>query len=149
VIDHFSAQSVFLINRLAFKRFNNYFFSDKTWLRTYDMIYRTFFSLLIAALIFAVGQRPLPAHGNAADGNSDTISSSTNAFEGLLVVREADGVFLIRSENGEKRRFRVSQQTTITRNGKPADYGDLRSRDLIRVHYNADFVVIAIQATGS
>ena len=113
------------------------------------MIYRKFFSLFIAALIFAVGQIPLPAHVNATAGNIDTISTSTKAIEGLLVVREADGVFLIRSENGEKRRFRVSQHTTITRNGKPADYGDLRSRDLIRVHYNADFVVIAIQATGS
>ena len=113
------------------------------------MIYRTFFSLLIAAVIFAVGQISLPAHGNATADNRDTISSSTNAFEGLLVVREADGVFLIRSENGEKRRFKVSQNTTITRNGKSASYGDLRSRDRIRVEYNADFVVTGIEATGS
>ena len=113
------------------------------------MIYRIFFSLLIAALIFAAGPIPGPAHGNATAGSTQSISSSTNAFEGLLVVREADGVFLIRSEKGEKKRFKVNQNTTITRNGKPAAYGDLRSRDQIRVYYTADFVVTGIEATGS
>ena len=113
------------------------------------MNYRIFFSLLTTALIFVAGPISGPAHGNVTAGNRHTISSSTNAFEGLLVVREADGVFLIRSEKGEKKRFKVNQNTTITRNGKPAVYGDLRSRDRIRVQYNADFVVTAIQATGS
>jgi hypothetical protein len=113
------------------------------------MNYRIFFSLLTAALILVAGPISGPAHGNATAGSSLTVSSSAKAFEGLLVVREADGVFLIRSEKGEKKRFKVNQNTTITRNGKPAAYGDLRSRDLIRVQYNADFVVTEIQATGS
>ena len=113
------------------------------------MIDRMFFPLLVAAVIFAAGQMPAPAHANATAGKTQTVSSSDKAFEGLLVVKEADGVFLIRSEKGEKKRFKVNKNTTITRNGKPAVYGDLRSRDLIRVQYNADFVVTAIKATGS
>jgi hypothetical protein len=113
------------------------------------MISRIVFSLLVAAFIFVAGPTPGPAYANATAGKTNTISSSDKAFEGLLVVREADGVFLVRSENGEKKRFKVNPNTTISRNGKPAAYGDLKSRDRIRVQYNADFVVSEIQATGS
>ena len=113
------------------------------------MIYRIFLSLLIAGFIFLAGPISGPAHANATAGKTHTVSSSTNAFEGLLVLREADGVFLIRSEKGKTKRFIVNKNTTITRNGKPAAYGDLKSRDQIRVQYNADFVVTEIQATGS
>jgi len=113
------------------------------------MINRAFFSLLVAVLILVAGPTFGPALGNATAGSSHTVSSSTNSFEGLLAVREADGVFLIRSEKGEKKRFKVNPNTTITRNGKPAAYGDLRSLDQIRVYYNVDFVVTRIEATGS
>ena len=113
------------------------------------MICRIVFLLLVAALIFVAGPIPGPTHANSTSGNTHIVSSSTNAFEGLLVVREADGVFLIRSEKGEKKRFKVNQNTVITRNGKPAVYGDLRSRDRILVEYTADFVVTGIEATGS
>ena len=113
------------------------------------MIHRILFSLLIAVFMFAVGPIPAPAYANATAGKTHTLSSSTNAFEGLLVVKEADGGFLIRSEKGKKKRFTVNPNTTITRNGKPASYHDLRSRDRIRVQYNANFVVTEIEATGS
>ena len=113
------------------------------------MIYRILFSLLIAVLIWVGGPISRPAHANATGDKTHRVSSSTNAFEGLLVVKEADGVFLIRSEKGKKKRFKVNKNTTITRNGKPASYHDLRSRDRIRVQYNADFVVTAIESTGS
>jgi len=112
-------------------------------------MYRIFFSLLVTALVYVAIPISGPTFGKATASSSQTVSSPTHTFEGLLVVREADGVFLIRSETGEKKRFKVNPNTTITRNGKPAAYGDLRSRDLIRVYYNADFVVTGIEATGS
>ena len=114
------------------------------------MIYRIFSSLLVAAVIFIAGSISGPAPGNAFAGDNPSVAaSSNNAFEGLLVVKEADGVFLIRAENGDKKRFTINPNAIITRNGKPAAYSDLRSRDRIRVHYTSDFVITKIEASGS
>ena len=75
--------------------------------------------------------------------------SSIESFEGLIAVKEADGVFLVRAENGDKKRFTINPEVKITRNGQPAAYTDLRSRDRVRVYYTTDFVVTAIEASGS
>jgi hypothetical protein len=109
------------------------------------MIYKTITLLIIAASILLTG---LPA-SFAAGADASTATSEIRTFEGLLVVREADGVFLVRSDDGAKKRFIYNANTAITRNGQPASYGDLRSRDHIRVQYNSNFVVTAIQASGS
>jgi len=113
------------------------------------MIYRIFFSLLTAVFIITAGLISAPARGDQITDTSPKLAASERTFEGLLAVKEADGVFLVRSEDGTKKRFTLNKSTTITRNGKSAVYRDLRSRDQIRVIYTSDFVVIEIQATGS
>jgi len=90
-----------------------------------------------------------PAGSGQAANNGSVLTSAIRTFEGVLVVKEADGVFLVRSENGQKKRFTYNTNTAITRNGKPVSYRDLQSRDHIRVQYDSKFVVTAIQATGS
>ncbi len=107
------------------------------------MIYKTI-SLLMLAASLLLGW---PASG-AAGADASSATSETRTFEGLLAVREADGVFLVRSDDGAKKRFTYNANTAITRNGQPASYGALRSRDHIRVQYNSNFVVTAIQASG-
>jgi hypothetical protein len=77
------------------------------------------------------------------------IVAATMTFEGLLAVKEADSVFLVRAEDGKKKRFTVNENTMISRNGKPAACGDLRSRDHILVQYDSNFVVMTIEASGS
>ena len=110
---------------------------------------RMFSSLLIAAVIITTGSVSSPLQRSAfAGGNTPAVASSTNSFEGLLVVKEADGVFLVRSETGDTKRLKIDKSTTVTRNGKPAVYTDLRSRDRIRVQYNSNFVATEIEAGG-
>ena len=113
------------------------------------MINRILSSMLIATFILAAGLIAGPAQSNAlAGGNTPAAASSTTNFEGLLVVKEADGVFLVRSENGDKRRFTMNPDVKITRNGIPAAYTDLRSRDRIRVHYTPKSGITKIEAGG-
>lgn len=109
------------------------------------MIYRTFSLLMLAASLLLTGWL---TSGVAGDSAGFVLASEIRTFEGLMVVREADGVFLVRSDDGAKKRFTCNSNTAITRNGEPASYGDLRSRDHIRVQYNSNFVVTAIQASG-
>ena len=114
------------------------------------MIYRMFFSLLIAAVIITTGSiSGLSKRSAFAGGNTPAVASSTQSFEGQLVLKEADGIFIVRSETGDKKRLKVDNNTTITRNGKPVGYGDLQSRDRIRVQYSSDFVATEIEASGS
>jgi len=113
------------------------------------MIYRIVSILLIAGTVSATGIIAAPVKGGQTADTSRITASSNSTFEGLLAVKEADGVFLVRAEDGKKKRFTVNRNTMITRNGKPVDYSDLRSRDRVRVHYNSDFLVTEIQASGS
>ena len=113
------------------------------------MIYRIFFSLLISVLIITAGGISRPARGEQITDTGLILAASDSTFEGLLAVKEADGVFIVRSEDGTKKRFTINKEATITRNGKPATYKDLRSRDRLRVTYTSDFVVIEIEATGT
>ena len=114
------------------------------------MIYRSFSILIIAVAILMAGMTAAgPARAGETAGSSSVLASATRTFAGLLAVKEADGVFLVRSETGEKKRFTCNPNTTITRNGQPAAYRDLRSRDYIHVEYDSNFVVTVIQANGS
>jgi len=109
-----------------------------------------FFSLLIAALILTAGAiSGLSQRSAFAGGNTPAVASATQSFEGQLVLKEADGMFIVRSETGDKKRLKVDNNTTITRNGKPALYTDLRSRDQIIVRYNSKFFATEIEASGS
>ena len=114
------------------------------------MIYRSFSILIIFFTILMAGMITTgPAIGGQIVDTSPIIVASTMTFEGLLAVKEADGVFIVRAEDGKKKRFTVNKNTMITRNGKPADYGGLRSRDHILVQYDSNFVVTTIRASGS
>ena len=114
------------------------------------MNYRSFSILIITVTILMTSMMAAgPALGGQIADNRPVFAAATRTFEGLLVVKEADGVFLVRSESGEKKRFTNNASTVITRNGKPATYSDLRSRDHIQVQYDSNFAVTAIQASGS
>jgi hypothetical protein len=122
--------------------------TQKKW--RYAMIYRSFSILIMFFTILTAGMMTTgPAIGGQIVDTSPIIVAATMTFEGLLAVKEADGVFLVRAEDGKKKRFTVNKNTMITRNGKPAAYGDLRSRDHILVQYDSNFVVMAIKASGT
>jgi hypothetical protein len=119
-------------------------------MRRRAVLYRVFSSLVIAALILIFGSTSGPSHRSAiAGGMAPSVAPSSQSFEGLIAVKEADGVFLVRAENGDKKRFTINPDVKITRNGQPAAYTDLRSRDRVRVYYTTDFVVTEIEASGS
>lgn len=112
------------------------------------MNYRTASVLIIAAFILVTGMMiSAPVSGDQATNSILISAASDMTFEGMLVVKEADGEFIVRSEDGKNRRFKLNRNTMVTRNGKTASYKDLRSRDQIIVHYNSDFVVTEIQAS--
>ncbi len=112
------------------------------------MISRAITILTIAAITFATTPSETAETGAEAATNQ-TLISKDKTFEGLLALKEADGVFLVRAQDGTKKRFTVNGNTIITRNGKPATYKDLKSRDRILVCYTSDFVVTEIHAEGS
>lgn len=112
------------------------------------MIYRIANMLFIAAFVLVTGMISGPASSGQQTDTTLISTASDITFEGMLVVKEADGVFLVRSQDGKKKRFKLDKNTVITRNGKLAVYKDLRSRDQIRVQYNSDFIVTEIQVSG-
>ena len=77
-----------------------------------------------------------------------TAANDTATYEGELAIKEGHGDILVRADNGDQIRLTVKDTTTITRNGKPATYDDLRSGDQLRISYNAKSVVIKLDATG-
>jgi hypothetical protein len=111
-------------------------------------VYKIISIVTFAAGIFATTPLVSVEAGPEADANQ-ILATRDMTFEGLLALKEADGVFLVRAQDGKKKRFTVNRNTKITRNGKPATYKDLRSRDRIRVCYTSDFVVTEIHAEGS
>ena len=112
------------------------------------MNYRTASMLIIAACILVTGMMTTPVSGSQATNKILMSTASDMTFEGMLVVKEADGVFIVRSKDSKQRRFKLDKNTIITRNEKPANYKDLRSLDQVRVHYNSGFVITEIQASG-
>ena len=111
------------------------------------MINRIMSMLIITAFILMTGMISGPTRGDQISNTILISAASGGFFEGLLAVKEADGVFVVRSKDGKKKRFTLNKNTTITRNGTPASYSDLRSQDRVRVHYNSKFVVTEIQAS--
>ena len=110
---------------------------------------RIYSASIIAVFIVVSFLNAEPVRSNETADNSSKLASSTNLFEGMLAIKEGHGDILVRSENGDQKRFKVKKDTIITRNGKPANYGDLRARDQLRVHYDSKRVVIELHATGS
>jgi hypothetical protein len=113
------------------------------------MTYRISTSAIIAVFITISVLIAGPVKSGEIADNNSKLASSTSLFEGTLIIKEGHGDILVRSENGNQRRLKVKQSTVITRNGKPATYKELHTRDQIRVKYNSKSVVIELQATGS
>ena len=115
------------------------------------MSYKISFALLITVLIIF----PVLTAGTVSSGEIKSNSSKTDSkiisFEGTLAVKEShDGDIFVRSDNNvNKRRLKVSKSATISRNGKPASYNDLKVGDKVRLQHNSQRVVIELQATGS
>jgi hypothetical protein len=110
---------------------------------------RIYSASVIAVLILVSFLIAEPVRSDETADSSPKLASSTNLFEGMLAIKEGHGDILVRSENGDQKRFKVKEDTIITRNGKPAKYDDLRARDQLRVHYDSKRVAIELHATGS
>jgi hypothetical protein len=113
------------------------------------MSYRIFSAVVIAVSIISVFLLSGPAKSSETVSAGFKLAASEEYFEGILAIKEGHGDILVRPENGNDKRFKVKNNTIITRNGKPAAYDDLRARDQLRVHYDSKRVVIELHATGS
>lgn len=77
------------------------------------------------------------------------MASSDRNFDGILAVKEGHGDIFVRSENSvNARRLKVSKDTVITRNGKPAEYDDLKVGDKVRLKHNSKHRILELNATG-
>jgi hypothetical protein len=113
------------------------------------MSYRIFFTIVTAVSIISAVVISGPAIGAETVSARVKLAASDNYFEGILAIKEGHGDILVRPESGNDRRFKVTDNTTITRNGQTATYDDLRARDQLRVQYDSKRVVIELHATGS
>jgi hypothetical protein len=113
------------------------------------MNFRIFSASAIAVLIIIASLISGQAISGETTDTSLILASTTNTFEGILVVKEGHGDILVRSEDGHQRGLKVKQSTAITRNGKPAAFGDLQVRDQVHVSYDANRVVVELDASGS
>jgi hypothetical protein len=110
---------------------------------------RIYPAFVIAVLILVSFLTAEPVRSDETADSNPILASSANLFEGMLAIKEGHGDILVRSENGDQKRFKIKDNTIITRNGKPASYDDLRARDQLRVHYDSKRVVIELHVTGS
>ena len=112
------------------------------------MSYRIFSAIVIAVSIIS----PILMSGQAISGEMANgvfkLAASDSYFEGILAIKEGHGDILVRPKSGNDRRFKVKDNTIITRNEKPAAYDDLRARDQLLVRYDSKRVVIELHATG-
>ena len=113
------------------------------------MKYRLFYPLAIAILMMIAVFISSPAVGGESAALSLRLASSNVTFEGVLVVKEDHGDIFIKSDDGHQRRLKVSSGTSITRNGKPAAFRDLKVRDRLSVSYDSKRVVFELHASGS
>jgi hypothetical protein len=100
------------------------------------MNYRIFSASAIAVFIIIALLISGPVISGETAGKSPKLASSTTTFKGTLVIKEGHGDILVRSDDGHQRRLKVKRSTVITRNGKPAEFGDIKVRDQVRVSYN-------------
>ena len=85
--------------------------------------------ILVAGTAFAAGS--VEKTSRPQSGNHETI-------EGVLTIKEGHGDFLVRLPDGKAQRFSVragAGAVEITRDGKPARYGELKVGDSIEVKY--------------
>ena len=113
------------------------------------MNYRIYSAIVIAVSIIIAVLISEPVRSGEIANGSFKLAVSDSYFEGILAIKEGHGDILVRPESGNDKRFKVRDNTIITRNGKPATYDDLRARDQLRVHYDSARVVIKLSATGS
>ena len=113
------------------------------------MSYRIFSAIVIAVSIISAVLISGAAIGAETVSAGVKLAASDNYFEGILAIKEGHGDILVRPESGNDRKFKVTDNTTITRNGQTATYDDLRARDQLRVQYDSKRVVIELHATGS
>ena len=106
-------------------------------------------AFVIAVLILVSFLTAEPVIGDETADSNPILVSSANLFEGMLAIKEGHGDILVRPESGNDKRFKVTDNTTITRNGQPATYDDLRARDQLRVYYDSKRVVTELHAKGS
>ena len=109
------------------------------------IFFATVIVLSITIAVFISGTAE--SGGLAKDGFK--LAASDSYFEGILAIKEGHGEILVRPENGNDKRFKIKDNTVITRNGKPATFDDLRARDQLRVRYNSKGVVVELHASGS
>ena len=113
------------------------------------MSYRILSAIFIAVSIISVTFISGSATSAETADAGFKLAASDGHFEGILAIKEGHGDILVRPESGNDKRFKVNDNTVITRNGKPATYDDLRARDQLRVRYSSKRVVIELHATGS
>ena len=113
------------------------------------MSYRIFFSTVIAVLMISAVLISGPVKSGETVNDGFKLAASDSYFEGILAIKEGHGEILVRPENGKDKRFKIKDNTVITRNGKPATFDDLRSRDQLRVRYNSKGLVVELHASGS
>ena len=113
------------------------------------MSYRMFSAIVIAVSIISAVFISGPARSGETANDGFKLAVSDSYFEGILAIKEGHGEILVRPENGNDKKFKIKDNTIITRNGKPATFDDLRARDQLRVRYDSKRVVIELHATGS
>jgi len=113
------------------------------------MNYKIFSASMIAVSLIMASLISRPAIGEGKIETSLLIASTTTTFEGTLLVKEGDREILVRSDDGHQRRLKVLRNSVITRNGKPAEFGDLQVRDQVSVSYDSKSVVVELEAIGS
>lgn len=113
------------------------------------MKYRIFSISAVAVLAIIAVLVSGPVNSGEKAKKDTQPASATTTFEGRLVIKEGHGDILVRSEDGHQRRLKVKQSSSITRNGKPAEFGDVKIRDQVRVSYDSNWIVVELDASGS
>jgi hypothetical protein len=114
------------------------------------MIYKILSLQLIVAVLVAVFMMPVTvmAGGGSADESMQAMSAE-KSVEGTLTAMESYGHILIRPDVGNLARLKVRPDAVITRNGKPAKFGDLHRGDKVQAKYDSNNWVSELHATGT
>jgi hypothetical protein len=113
------------------------------------MDYKIFFAIAIVVSVIGAVFISGPVRSETIADDHFKLAASENYFEGMLAIKEGHGDILVRPENGNDKRFKVTDDTIIIRDGKPASYDDLQARDQVSVRYDSKRMVIELRATGS
>lgn len=111
------------------------------------MTHRISVAAVMAILILIAILLPGPGRCGEVTDSSSKAASSISTFEGTLFGKETHGEILLRSQDGHQRLLQVVNRTMITRNGKPVDYREIQVGDRVRVKYDAERVVLELEAS--